>query len=289
MHEEVLNGFLQDIRAIARLSRHEERELSQKIIDCACYNTTKLEEKCPACTESIGIFVTHNLLLAIKVSSGYLRDNVIPLPDLVGYGIMGLFKAAAKYDHRKNVRFASYAAFWIKDAVLRAFRTCANTPSIPTYLMARLWKVAKIIKQLETEEDALNIHNIPTEALIGHTGLSEKDVEILRSVLGAPIFLEDISEQSQETSIVAPVPTPEDLYTYKERRRLILELIQDRLTPLQLEIIIGFFGLGGEPVETVQLLAIKSGLTVAQIKVVKDDALELLENSDVLELLYKES
>src|SRR5215471_8786046 len=52
----------------------------------------------------------------------------VPLDDLVHAGIVGLIDAMHKYDTKKNVRFASYAKFRIRGAILDSLREMDWSP-----------------------------------------------------------------------------------------------------------------------------------------------------------------
>jgi DNA-directed RNA polymerase sigma subunit (sigma70/sigma32) len=48
------------------------------------------------------------------------KYRALPLADLVQEGSMGLLRAIDKFDYRKGFKFATYAIWWIRQAILRA-------------------------------------------------------------------------------------------------------------------------------------------------------------------------
>jgi RNA polymerase sigma-32 factor len=60
-----------------------------------------------------------NLRLVIKMAAGYAKCSALPLADLVQEGAVGLMEAIERYDPNRGVRFASYAAWWIRAFLLR--------------------------------------------------------------------------------------------------------------------------------------------------------------------------
>jgi RNA polymerase sigma-32 factor len=54
--------------------------------------------------------------LVLKIASRY-RASAVPLGDLIQEGQIGLLEAAHRFDSRRDVRFATYAQWWIKSAI----------------------------------------------------------------------------------------------------------------------------------------------------------------------------
>ncbi|MDX1733647.1 MAG: sigma-70 family RNA polymerase sigma factor [Halioglobus sp.] len=56
--------------------------------------------------------VVHNMRLVYSIA-GRINSRGLPYPDLVQSGMLGLLRAAEKYDHRRGYRFSTYAYNWI--------------------------------------------------------------------------------------------------------------------------------------------------------------------------------
>ena len=70
----------------------------------------------------------------------------VPFEDLVHAGIVGLIDAMHKYDANKNVRFASYAKFRIRGAILDSLRAMDWSPRD---LRRKARRVEELIQQLQ--------------------------------------------------------------------------------------------------------------------------------------------
>jgi RNA polymerase primary sigma factor len=63
--------------------------------------------------------IERNLRLVIALARHYQNAGV-PLEDLVQEGVLGLIRAVEKFDHRRELRFSTYAVWWIRRALLDA-------------------------------------------------------------------------------------------------------------------------------------------------------------------------
>src|SRR5207248_1851155 len=116
---DAMSLFLQEVRRHPLLTREQEVELAQRI------ERGDLEAK-----ERL---VNSNLRLVISNARKY-QGHELPLLDLIQEGILGLIRAAEKFDWRKGYKFSTYATFWIRQAVQRALDNRSRTIRIPVHL-----------------------------------------------------------------------------------------------------------------------------------------------------------
>jgi RNA polymerase primary sigma factor len=102
--DDILEMYFGQIKVFPLLSFEEELELSKQI-----------QQGNEAAREKL---INANLRLVIKIARSYLAHD-ISLLDLIQEGNMGLMHAADKYDHIKNVRFSTYAGWWIRQFICR--------------------------------------------------------------------------------------------------------------------------------------------------------------------------
>ena len=83
--------------------------------------------------------VRSNLRLVASVARRYVGRG-LPMEDLLQEGVVGLIRAAEKYDWRRGTRFSTYAVPWIRQAITHALantsrpatRTSVSVPESPS-------------------------------------------------------------------------------------------------------------------------------------------------------------
>ena len=105
VQKDALQNYFSGIKKQPLLTFEEEIELSKQIQQGDEIALRRLTES--------------NLRLVVKIARSYMSPGLSFL-DLIQEGNIGLMKAAEKFDYRKNVRFSTYAAWWIRQSIVRA-------------------------------------------------------------------------------------------------------------------------------------------------------------------------
>ena len=128
-----LKLYLKDIKNIPLLTPEEEIALARRI------------KKGDA--EARRTMIQANLRLVISIAKRYSYLG-LPISDLIEEGNMGLMRAVAKFNPGKGFRFSTYAAWWIKQYVLRAIANQGKTIRIPVYMVDIISRHRKVIEHL---------------------------------------------------------------------------------------------------------------------------------------------
>jgi RNA polymerase primary sigma factor len=116
--------------------------------------------------------INSNLRLVVSIAKRY-RGHGVSFGDLIQEGVVGLDRAAEKFDWRKGFKFSTYATWWIRQACQRAVANQSRTIRVPAHVHERRAKLARLGREFEVQHG-----REPTiEELAGLTGYAERHVE----------------------------------------------------------------------------------------------------------------
>jgi len=118
--------------------------------------------------------IESNLRLVFAIARSY-RGRGVPFADLVQEGTIGLVRAVERFDHRRGVKFSTYAVWWIRRSLLDAVAG-SQVIRIPAKANQQLSAVRRAEAELERGGRA----RAQAEAIAERTGLSVHTVRSLR-------------------------------------------------------------------------------------------------------------
>src|SRR6185295_2475858 len=158
---DALQLFFNEMRRYPLLSKEEEIELSQRI------ERGDLEAK-----ERL---INSNLRLVVSNARRYMGQD-LNLLDLIQEGILGLIRAAEKFDWRKGYKFSTYATWWIRQAIERGIANKERTIRMPVHVLQRERKLLRAERELANE-----LGRAPTdEEIAAHAQVPLKQVRAAR-------------------------------------------------------------------------------------------------------------
>ena len=90
--------------------------------------------------------VTSHLYLAKTIASRY-RNKGVEYEDLVQEGYIGLLKAVKKFDPDREVKFSTYATFWVKQAILETLTSRSRTIRLPSNIVSLKLKIFRFTEE----------------------------------------------------------------------------------------------------------------------------------------------
>src|SRR6185312_12478671 len=121
---DALRAYLRGIARIPRLTPEEERELAGRI-------------KAGGDEAALRRLVECNLRFVVSYAKRY-RHLGVPFLDLIHEGNLGLIEAAWRFDPSRNVKFITYAVWWIRQSMMHALSDQMRAFSFPPKLFAAL-------------------------------------------------------------------------------------------------------------------------------------------------------
>jgi len=209
--DNLLETYFKQIKVYPLLSFEEELELSKQIQNENC----KQDSRSQAALHKL---VNSNLRLVVKIA-GLFNIPEIHLMDIIQEGNIGLIQAAGKYDYRKNVRFCTYASWWIKQYISRYIANKRRLVRLPQRKEETLRKIQRTYNIL-----CQTLMHQPRNADIAkELGISIKDVDTFINLGAESLPLEQniIDEDDVRTMDIH-----ED-YTYSPERTLMKQVSRD--------------------------------------------------------------
>ncbi len=136
--------------------------------------------------EALHRLTAAHMRLVIAIAARF-RNFGLPMGDLIQEGHVGLLEAAARFDPDRDVRFSTYATWWIRasiqDYILRNWSIVrGGTSSSQKALFFNLRRLRARMAQNANQQPRQTMYNEIAEAL----GVTSSDVELMDSRLSAP-------------------------------------------------------------------------------------------------------
>ena len=248
INQEEIQTYLKDIRKIKVMTPERERQLAL-LMNGDDISESKRKEIQKELLEG-------NLRFVITVAKQY-QNQGLDFPDLIAEGNLGLMKAIQNFDWSKNLRFISYAVWWVKQSILQSLNDNARTIRLPVNVVQDLHRAKKAIESNggKLEDKFQNLPSmVDLDMNINEDGDTLVDIIVNEGA--------DMPDESFNSGDMLKIKLLSLLHILDEREKVIIE---------------DYFGLSGTP-RTLEDIGGDFNLTKERVRQIKEKALRKLRN-----------
>lgn len=259
-----LHLYLEEIARVPLLTPEEEKKLARR------YQKRRREEDLQKLVEA-------NLRFVVAVAKRYRGRGNLSFHDLINEGNIGLIQAAQRFDPSRDVRFVTYAVWWIRQAIMRAlaeYDRILKLPAKKANLSYRITRSAEALRQKEErepsiEEIARDVHATPQQVAEVYKIRSESLDEVLDDESGFT-RMDSLKQQT--------VPSAEE-DLLREMMIDELEKMLDELTAREESVLRLRFGLGDREPLTLEEIGEELHLSRERVRQIEKNAINKLRRS----------
>ncbi|MCR5458193.1 MAG: RNA polymerase sigma factor RpoD [Clostridiales bacterium] len=250
--------YLTEIGKTPLLTQEQEQELARR------YSEGDMDAR-----EEL---IKSNLRLVVSIARRYVGKG-LPLLDLIQEGNLGLMKAIDKFDYTLNLKFSTYATWWIRQAITRAIADQSRTIRIPVHVTETLQSVSKVARQ-KFQENGCE----PTpEEIAKELGISVQRVNEVMKAKQEPISLEMTVGEEDDSKIGDFIedkesPAPDEVTAYSMLKEQLNEVLHT-LTPREEVVLKLRFGLDDGRPRTLEEVGALFNITRERIRQIEAKAL----------------
>ena len=177
-NDTVLANYIREISDYSSLSQTEEQELAKR----AKEGDEKAKEE----------LIKANLKLVVTIAKKAIHMSKLPIIDLIQEGNVGLMVAVDKFNYKLGYKFATYASWWIKQAMFKAISEQSHCMKNPVYIQETLSKFSKIKREMERETNG----QVKTEEVAKKMNIAPDKIDTFLNAYTKTISIESGLENS---------------------------------------------------------------------------------------------
>ena len=257
-----LNQYMREIGKIKLLTREEEIKLAGAIKQ--------------GDLKAVQEMVRRNLKYVVTVANKY-RGFGMSLQDLIEEGNIGLIQAAKRFDVSRNVKFITYAVWWIKQAIMHSLAEQSGTVKLP---VKQAGKVTRFNKK--SQEMCQDMEREPTQSEVAKSlGYNDDEINSIMRAYRTHLSLDTPLKNDEHTPYLDLLEN-ENLIPYDDQimRESLSEKVDQMLEDLserEATILKMRFGFIGEA-KTLEEVGQEIGLSRERVRQIEKRAKERMKS-----------
>lgn len=233
--------YLKDISQYPLLTPEQEKELATKAIQGDRQAKNKLIES--------------NLRFVVSIAKQY-QGKGLELEDLISAGNLGLIRATELFEPERDLRFLSYAGWWIRDFIINELINYGKEIRIPFNKTITINKINQALLDFETKNE-----RPPTADELAE--LLEMEEDSVKELMGMT-----------ELSIVKDLSEVDASYTpeINVNQDFLIRFLHTVLSKTEAQILCESFGIGTEE-KDIKEIADERNLTMERVRQIKNTAI----------------
>lgn len=261
---ESLKKYLREIARLPRITVEEERDLGHRIQKGDRAALQKLVEA--------------NLRFVVSFAKRY-RGCGLSFLDLINEGNVGLIEAAKRFDPDRNVKFITYAVWWIRQSIVHALSDQSGPFRLPQKQSNLLHRINKAVSDLTSElgrrplvEEISKALGVDSEDVTRLLKASEKNLPI-SAIIDEEHGFQLSDKLEQDVIPAADAALVRDALRHQVRQSL------SELDEKERKVLLLRYGLTGEEPKTLKEIGEVMNLSRERIRQIEAQALTKLNRS----------
>lgn len=226
--------------------------------------------------------ISANMRLVVSIVKRFLNRN-LSMQDLIDEATVGLIEAVERFDYKRGFRFATYATWWIRQAIMKALGNHGSSFRLPIHAIYTLKKQSMTYSELAQEYGRAPFLSEVSSQL----AISEKKLGDLMTVAQRATSLDEAMDETGRS--------PRELLVDEKATGRVQENLDrdsiyrslqsafDLLSVRELEVLRLRYGLDDSPRLTLDETCLELGITRERVRQIQKKALEKMRGIEVLQ------
>lgn len=267
--DESLTGYIKEVRNIQPPQHREWQKLFKPAQQGNAYARERI--------------ITMNMRFVLRIALWHHKKYGIPISEAIQDGNYGLVMALDKFDIRKHNNFSQYAAFWIRQMIMRHANPINPLIYYPVHFKDRMFAVMEIAEiHFCSYCDDYDVCPYLTDEVIGKLSCgADEAAEVLWHLVPME-SIEQMFDENENTFSdkgMFTVQMNDDFYGQELSKGIaeVLPLLNER----EIGVLTQRFGLGGTEPQTLEEVGKLYELTRERIRQIETKALKKLRKSQL--------